>query len=69
MLLWPSRPRRELRSPRRPRSEALADVLEAGPTTDASVVHERAHAARDAVGALRNDFSSRRTVRPGRAVD
>jgi uncharacterized membrane protein YccC len=56
MLLWPTRPRAELRTAAARASVALADLLETDPARDASVVRERAQAARDAVGALRDRF-------------
>jgi uncharacterized membrane protein YccC len=56
MLLWPTRPRAELRTAAARACAALADLLEAEPARDASVLRERAQAARDAVGALRDRF-------------
>jgi uncharacterized membrane protein YccC len=56
MLLWPPRPRGELRAAAARACAALGDLLESELHGDASVVRSRAAAARAAVAALRRRF-------------
>ncbi len=53
MLLWPARPRAELRAPAARACEALADLLDPEPSSPAAV---RVGAAREAVAELRRRF-------------
>jgi uncharacterized membrane protein YccC len=56
MLLWPPRPRVDLRAVAARACAALGDLLESERDGDASLVRSRAAAARDAVAALRRSF-------------
>jgi uncharacterized membrane protein YccC len=56
MLVWPARPRAELRHAAARASAGLADVLEAELAREPSRFRERAAAARDAVASLRDRF-------------
>lgn len=56
MLLWPARPQATLRSDAARACSALADLAEADPAGDRSVVESRNHAAREAVDGLRRGF-------------
>jgi uncharacterized membrane protein YccC len=56
MLLWPPRPRPELRSAAARACAALADLLESELGGDPPLVRSRAAAAREAVAALRRRF-------------